>query len=107
MKFNLAIVLLLMSSNSFSACRIYDVLPIIRPGAEWEVVGGTYQGLNWIDKVQVQPTLLEVQNAIAACQADAASRQTLKQQAKLDVKNNALTVPQRLQALLILLDYDR
>lgn len=88
-------------------CTIADSLQTIRPGAEWTLQGNTYAGLNWTEKVQAKPTQQEIIDGIATCQATQTARITLKQQARLDVKNTGLTQAQRLQALLILLDYDQ
>ena len=32
----------------------------LKPGAEWELIGETYSGLNWLDKSQTKPTESEV-----------------------------------------------
>jgi len=38
----------------------------LRPGAEWTLHGNSCTGLQWHDKVQIQPTCIEIANAIAA-----------------------------------------
>lgn len=32
----------------------------IRPGAQWELIDATYDGLIWLDTVQVKPTAQEL-----------------------------------------------
>lgn len=85
-------------------CAIPDILQTIRPGAEWTLRGNT---LEWLDTIQARPTLGEIQTAIQTCQANLITRNAQRQQARLDVKNTGLTQAQRLQALLILLDFDQ
>lgn len=89
------------------ACTVVSVLQDLRPGAEWSLSGNTYEGLEWVDAVQTKPTKAEIVAAMQACRADETARFSLKQQARLDVRNTSLTQGQRLQALLILLDFDR
>lgn len=88
-------------------CTIADVLQSIRPGSQWTLNGSGYGGLIWIDSSTVKPTQLEILNAVSDCQTAQGQRLALKQQARLDVKDTNLTQAKRLQALLILLDYDQ
>jgi hypothetical protein len=37
----------------------------IRPNAEWSLVGDSYEGLEWLDSIQLKPTLEEIELAIA------------------------------------------
>ena len=99
-------LLVLFYSISNAACRVADVIQIIRPGAQWTISDDDRTTLVW-NSTQTIPTVLEIQTAISTCQTDIANRLSLKQQARQDVKNAALTPAQRLQALLILLDYDK
>lgn len=62
--------------------------------------------LVWLS-TQTIPSKAEMQAAQATCQSDLSIRRAVKQQARLDVKNNILTQAQKLQALLILLDFDQ
>lgn len=101
------LLLLFIPSISFGACGITQALENLRPGAEWILRGNNYAGLTWTDTVQTKPTLSEIATEISNCQADESNRAILKAQARLDVRNTGLTPTQRLQALLILLDYDR
>lgn len=105
MKKGLAFLFLVLPTVSLATCSVQDVLETIRPGASWSLSGQDYSTLVW-QSAQSIPTKAEVTQAILDCQTAAASRLTLKQQARLDVKNNLLTQAQRLQALLILLDLD-
>ncbi len=88
-------------------CTMADALQTLRPGAEWALTGSTYSGLTWIDAAQVKPTSAEVVSAIQDCRTAAAARVAAKTQARIDVKDTNLTQAQRMQALLILLDYDQ
>lgn len=88
-------------------CTIVDAIQSVRPGAEWSLNGNTYAGINWIDKTQTKPLPSEIIQAVTDCQTQQVSRKAQKVQARLDVKNVVLTQAQRLQALLILLDYDQ
>lgn len=45
--------------------KLIKALNDIRPNAEWALTGDTYEGLEWLDKVQEKPTLSEIQTAIA------------------------------------------
>ena len=39
-------------------------LQSLRPGAEWVLRGDQWSGLEWVDKVQSQPTQIEVEEEI-------------------------------------------
>ena len=57
-----------------------DVLPILRPGAEWEARatqedGYLYSNLVWVDKDQSKPTESEINNKIADMDAAEPGRQ--------------------------------
>lgn len=41
--------------------QLSEILTRIRPGAEWNLDGETYEGLVWLDKVQVKPTKEEIE----------------------------------------------
>ena len=47
-----------------SQVRISDALLQLKPGAEWSVNGNTYEGINWLDKIQTKPTEDEVNKKI-------------------------------------------
>jgi hypothetical protein len=100
-------ILLFLASPVFGSCSPEEVIQDIRPNAEWILVGDKYEDLNWLDTVQIKPTRQEIIDAIIACRSDITNRKAQKAQARLDVKNTGLTQGQRLQALLILLDFDR
>lgn len=89
------------------SCTILDAIQTLRPGALWTIQNGDYDALTWMDHSQTKPMLSELQTAIDSCISAQSKRQALKTQAKLDVKNSSLTQTQRLQALLILLDFDQ
>lgn len=93
-------------SNILIACTIAQALTNIRPGASWSLKDNAYAGLDWTDQTQAKPTPSEIVTEIQSCTAAATSRATTKVQARLDVKNTSLTQAQRMQALLILLDFD-
>lgn len=45
--------------------QITKALSDIRPKAEWALTGDSLDGLEWLDKKQSQPTLAEIEAAIA------------------------------------------
>ena len=45
--------------------QIVKALADIRPKAQWALTGDSYEGLEWLDKVQDKPTLEEITQAIA------------------------------------------
>ena len=100
-------ILIFLSSVSFADCDIPEVLNTIRPGAEWSLTGPGYAGLNWTDRIQTKPTQQEIVDARTLCISNNTTRIAQKIQARLDVKNTGLTQGQRIQALLLLLDFDR
>ena len=53
---------------------IIDVLPILKPEAEWIVQGEDYSGIEWLDSVHTKPTEIEVNNKIAELDAAEAMR---------------------------------
>lgn len=64
------LLLIFISSSLFAVCNIVDVIPTITPNAQWVLNGIDYTGLQWLDKIQTQPTLAQVNQAIANCQAN-------------------------------------
>lgn len=40
--------------------EIVAALHSLRPGAEWNLRGNTYAGLEWLDQVQTKPTAAEI-----------------------------------------------
>ena len=50
---------------------IPDALQALRPGAQWVLRGDSYDGLEWLDEVQTKPTEEEVNDEIAALEAQA------------------------------------
>ena len=45
--------------------QITKALADLRPGAEWALMGDTLDGLEWLDKLQTQPSIAEIEQAIA------------------------------------------
>jgi hypothetical protein len=45
--------------------KISEVLPKLRPGAQWTLMGEEYAGLVWHDLVQAKPTEQEVTDGLA------------------------------------------
>mgnify|MGYP001236650740 CR=1 FL=1 len=48
--------------------RVSDALVALRPGAEWNVNGNKYSGIEWLDKTQTIPTEDEVNAKLAELQ---------------------------------------
>jgi hypothetical protein len=71
-------------------------LQSLTPGAQWSLMGDTVDGLTWLDQVQTQPTLDQINAAILAY-----IDPTI--QATLDAKNTSLAADVRLNALLTVL----
>jgi hypothetical protein len=40
--------------------RLQEKLELIRPGAQWNLRGDTYAGLEWLDTQQTKPTEAEL-----------------------------------------------
>ena len=45
--------------------RVSDALVALRPGAEWNITGNVYDGIEWLDKNQSLPTEDEINEKIA------------------------------------------
>lgn len=101
------LVVTILVAKVSASCQIEDALQTLTPGAQWVLNGNQYSDLNWLDGIQQKPAKAAIVQAIQDCQTSELARRTLKQQAKLDVKNTGLTQGQRLQALLVLLDLDQ
>lgn len=99
------LILLSFQSASFGACRIVDVLPIIRPKAEWNC-GDTYASLRWLDRNQPKPTEQEVFNAVIQCTANKEAERTTKELALQIIRNHASSLEDKVDALIVLLDFD-
>ena len=50
--------------------RVSDALVALRPGAEWNITGNVYDGIEWLDKTQTIPTEEEVAAKLAELQAE-------------------------------------
>ena len=55
--------------------RVSDALVALRPGAEWNITGNVYDGIEWLDKSQTKPTEDEVNAKIAELEAAEPARQ--------------------------------
>lgn len=62
--------LLIPSISCGVPCDIPSMLNSISPGAQWNYRGGDYATIEWLDKVQAQPTLAQVNQAITTCQSN-------------------------------------
>ena len=61
--------------------NIPEALTFLRPGAEWSIDDDTYDGLNWLDKIQTKPTEEEVQAEVARLQAEYEAKEYQRQRA--------------------------
>ena len=89
------------------ACSTSSVLTQIRPGAAWSMSGDSMDHLNWLDTKQKKPSKAEVEKARVACMADSKSRDALKKQARLELKDPNTPVEKKVNDLILLLDLDR
>ena len=53
---------------------ISDALIRLKPGAEYNLLGNVYSGLEWLDSVETKPTETEINNKIAELDAAEAMR---------------------------------
>lgn len=88
-------------------CSIAEILPTLRPGAEWSLSGNTYSGLNWLDKSAPKPTSKEVTDAVANCRIAEQLRLQQQTQAKIDLNTSAKTDTQRIDAIITYLQLDK
>ena|ERR1043166_797591 len=51
----------------FIVCTLAQAIRTIRPGAEWNLRGDTYAGLEWLDTVQTKPSQAEITTALSTC----------------------------------------
>src|SRR5205807_309460 len=89
----------ILFANNQDACNMPKILTQIRPGARWNMRGSTPADLEWLDNKQTKPSLSEINNAQQNCLNNEKHSQVLKEQAKANLKNKALTTDQRLDAL--------
>ena len=55
----------------------YDIasaLLVLKPGAQWNLLGSDYSGLEWLDSSQTKPTETEVNSKISALDSEEAMR---------------------------------
>ena len=55
--------------------RVSDALVALRPGAEWNITGNRYSGIEWLDKNQSLPTEDEINAKITELEAAEPARQ--------------------------------
>ena len=55
--------------------RVSDALVALRPGAEWNITGNVYSGIDWLDETQTMPTEDEINAKIAELEAAEPARQ--------------------------------
>lgn len=96
----LAFSLILLPSLVLADCGIGDALLTLRPRAEWNLRGETYEGLEWLDRSQTKPTSKEVSDAMTACEQQRTSDDSARAQAKFDLNSTAKTDTERLNALI-------
>lgn len=82
-----------------SSSDISGALQFLCPGAQWVLQGDDISGLQWLDKVQVQPTPAQIQGAITTLQQQQAAQATAVAQAKTVLANAVATPQQQIQAL--------
>jgi len=61
---------------------ITKALQTLRPNAQWVLRGSEYSGLEWLDKIQSQPTEAEINAEIIRLNADYAAKQYQRDRAK-------------------------
>ena len=105
-----ALVVLTMNIGAVVAqdqCKAPDVLAKIRPGAVWVMQGDSIEKLKWLDSKQKRPSATEIEKAKQSCIENAASREKLKAQARLELKDSAVSAEKKVQNLILLLDLDQ
>src|SRR6185295_9510440 len=94
-------LLMLIPCLSYSAsdqCTTARVLTQIRPGAAWSMQGDSMKTLKWLDSKQKKPSTTEVEKAKQVCVENEKTRDALKAQARLDVKNPNTSVEKKVAA---------
>lgn len=99
-------LLMLLSGIAFADCSVGDVLVTLRPGAQWNLRGETYNGLEWLDQSQPKPTQTEVAIATTTCAANKIARDASKIAARATLNNPASPDRIRIDAIVTLLDLD-
>lgn len=95
-----ALSLIFLSSVSFAECDVANALTTLRPKAEWNLKGNVYEGIEWLDKVQIKPTEKEVQISIDSCKTAEDSATKQKEQALIDMNTKTKTDAERIDALI-------
>lgn len=60
---------------------IPDALQSLRPGAEWTLLGSDYSGIDWLDKVQTQPSEDEVAAEVSRLKSEYSANEYARQRA--------------------------
>ena len=55
--------------------RVSDALVALRPGAEWNITGNVYDGIEWLDKTETMPTEDEINAKISELEVAEPARQ--------------------------------
>lgn len=92
----------------FLPCSIEYQIDSIRPKAQYILHSGDYAGIEWTDKLQVKPTLSEMDAALASCRA-LTLNPLIAAQSKITTDKSVLanaisTTDQKLNALIDLLN---
>src|SRR5688500_13420214 len=85
-------------------CAITEALSEIRPGAEWNLSGNSYDGITWLDNNQKKPTKKEVSDGIKACNDKLAAQRSAKEEAKTILRDPTKTDRERLEAVIKVID---
>ncbi len=93
------LLILFIPSISFASCKTSDVLPTIRPGAQWAMNNNDLSTLVWLS-TQTVPTQSEVNTAISACLTTTANNIKQMQNDIFNVKLSTNTAATKLSALI-------
>lgn len=84
----LGLVIALLPGMAHCECHIAEILQDIRPGAEWNLSGNSYKGLEWLDSRQSRPSEEEIN---AGC--------IVSKPLKLSVEEKVLSLEDRVKKL--------
>lgn len=100
------LLVLLISNTAYASCFTRDVLPVLRPGAQWSMKEDDYDSIMWFSK-QTIPSKDEVTQAIADCRVREAIERSQKDQAKIDLNSIVKTDTERINAIIKFLDLNK
>ena len=69
MKTKAFFIISLVSGFCRADCLVEDALKSLRPQAQWVMTGDSYSTLQWLDKVQLEPTQQDVEQYVADCKS--------------------------------------